>query len=314
MSVQTIFLTGASGLIGSEVLKNVVEIGYQVRVLTRDLKKPMLEEYCEVQKGDLAVECNWNQMLRGVDIVIHAAAEIRDQSSMKSVNFEGSLRLLNAAINVGVRRWIQVSSVGAYGTVNSGVVNELWNDNPKGIYEKTKSDFDLALVAASKRSCLEVCIVRPSNVYGSSMRNQSLKQMLNAIHRGLFAFIGPMGASANYVHVKDVVQAIDLCISHPNAANKIYIISAWATMEEMVSGLSTGAGLPPPVRRIPLRLATWLASALQWWPWWPLTVSRVQALSLRSRYSTKKIENELGWKLTMPVKEGMRQFSKGFRQ
>lgn len=314
MSVQTIFLTGASGLIGNEVLKNITKMGYKVRALTRKIKNPILEEFCEVQKGDLADECNWIQMLQGVDVVIHAAAEIRDQRLMKSVNFEGSLRLLNAAIEVGVRRWIQVSSVGAYGRVHSGVVDELWNDNPKGIYEKTKSDFDLALVAASKRSCLEVCIVRPSNVYGPSMRNQSLQQMLNAIHTGLFAFIGPMGASANYVHVKDVVRALYLCINHPNAANKIYIISAWATMEEMVNGLSTGAGLPAPVRRIPLHLATWLASAMQWWPWWPLTVSRVQALSLRSRYSTKKIENELGWKLTVPVKEGMQQFSQGFRQ
>jgi nucleoside-diphosphate-sugar epimerase len=133
--------------------------------------------------------------------------------------------------------------------------------------------------------------------------------MLNTIRRGFFAFIGPKGGSANYVHVQDVVQALMLCIAHPNAVNQTYIVSAWAVIEDMVSGLSTGAGLKPPVWRVPLRLASIVASMMQIWPKWPLTISRVQALSSRSQYSTKKIETELGWKLTVPVEEGMRQFS-----
>ena len=62
---------------------------------------------------------------------------------------------------------------------------------------KTKSDFDKELIQISRLSNLEVCIVRPSNVYGCSMRNQSIQQMLSAL-KGLFAFVGPKGASANY--------------------------------------------------------------------------------------------------------------------
>jgi len=47
-----------------------------------------------------------------------------------------------------------------------------------------------------------------------------------------------------------------------------------------------------------------------WWSDWPLTLSRVQAMSARTRYSTEKIEKELGWKLTVPIKEGMREFAR----
>lgn len=309
MPFQTILLTGASGLIGNEFLKNATLNGYHVRALTRKRQDLVLGKFCEVQNVDLAVECDFRGMLHGVDVVVHAAAELHDQNSMKSVNVDGSLRLLSAAIDAGVRRWVQVSSVGAYGPIHSGVVDESWSDSPKGLYEKTKSDFDLALIAASKCSDLEVCIVRPSNVYGAGMRNQSIKQMLNTIRRGFFAFIGPEGSSANYVHVEDVVQALMLCIAHPNAVNKTYIVSAWAVIEDMVSGLSAGAGLKPPVWRVSLPLASIVASVMQIWPKWPLTISRVQALSSRSQYSTKKIETELGWKLTVPVEEGMRQFS-----
>jgi nucleoside-diphosphate-sugar epimerase len=199
------------------------------------------------------------------------------------------------------------------GAILSGLVSEDWPDNPSGPYEISKTDFDEILKQAERDHGIEICIVRPSNVYGPGMRNQSIRQMLSAIRKNLFAFVGPEAASANYVHVQDVVQALDLCVSHPKAANQTYIVSAWATMEEMVSGLAEGAGITTPSRRIPLRVATVLAKAMQWWPRWPLTLSRVQAMSSRSRYSTKKIEKELGWKLTVPVKEGMHEFARDLR-
>jgi len=308
-----IFLTGASGFIGSEYLRALLSRGCCVKILSRDSGQWKTNALVEVYEGDLSSEIRWDQALLGVNVIVHVAAEIRDKNAMQSVNFDGSLRLLNAAVDAGVRRWVQLSSVGAYGLIQQGVVDEHWNDCPVGPYEKTKSDFDMALIQASKDSLLEVCIVRPSNVYGPGMRNQSIRQMLNVMRKKVFAFIGAEGASANYVHVQDVVQALDLCISHPKAANQTYIVSAWETMEEMVSGLAAGVGLNPPSRRIPLLVATLLAKAMQWWPRWPLSLGRVQAMSVRSRYSTEKIEKELGWKLTVPVKEGMREFSRDLR-
>ena len=310
---KKIFLTGASGFIGSKFLHQALEAGYQVRVFTRNANSFQQTNSLEVYQGDLTKECDWSAALLGVDVVVNAAGEFLDKDAMRLVNFDGPDRLLKTAINVGVRRWIQLSSVGAYGRVREGVVDESWKDLPIGYYEKTKSDFDLELIEISRLSNLEVCIVRPSNVYGCSMRNQSIQQMLSAIQKGLFAFVGPKGASANYVHVNDVVQALQLCICNGKAANQIFIISAWATIEDMAAGLANGLGLEPPVKRIPLQLAHALATLMQFWSKWPLTKSRVQAMSSTSRYNTKKIERELGWKLTVPVKEGMQKFSRGFR-
>ena len=309
-----IFLTGASGFIGSQFLRLLLKSGCQVRVLSRDPSQWATNTLVDVYEGDLSHEINWTRALMGVSVIVHMAAEINDKNTMQAVNFDGPFRFLNAAIDADVNRWVQLSSVGAYGAVQDGVVDEHWDDCPVGLYEKTKSDFDLALIQASRSSHLEVCILRPSNVYGPGMRNQSIQQMLNAIRKNLFAFVGPEGASANYVHVQDVVQALDLCVRHPQAANQTYIVSAWATIEDMVSGLAIGLGLNPPCRRVPLRVATLLATMMQWWSRWPLTLSRVQAMSVRSRYSTEKIERELGWKLMVPVKEGMRKFARDLLQ
>lgn len=311
---KIILLTGASGFIGSAFLRNILASGYRVRALTRDSRRKTLQDSLEWYQADLLKEEDWGKALLGVDVVVNAAAEIHDENLMQQVNVDTPRKLLNAAINSGVRRWVQLSSVGAYGPVQEGSVSEDWSDRPIGTYEISKTNFDKELQRAARSTGIDVCILRPSNVYGPYMRNHSIRQITNSISKGLFAFIGPCGASANYVHVNDVVQALDLCVSHPNAANQTYIVSAWATMEDMASGLAAGAELAPPSRRIPMSVATLLARGMQWWPRWPLTPSRVQAMSLRSKYSTEKIETELGWKLTVPVKEGMREFARDLRQ
>jgi nucleoside-diphosphate-sugar epimerase len=268
------------------------------------VEKSELKDLLIDQFGDMGGQ------LDGINRASVDTAEINDPALMPMVNVQGPKHLLHAALNAGVKRWVQLSSVGAYGPVQDRVVTEDWPDNPSGPYEQSKTDFDKVLKQAAQSQSIEVCIVRPSNVYGAGMHNQSIQQMLSGMRKGFFTFIGPVGASANYVHVDDVVHAMALCVDKPQAVNQTYIVSAWATMEEMVSGLAAGAGIAPPKRRIFVLMAMCLAVLFQWTPRWPLTMSRVQALSTRSRYSTEKIERELGWRLSVPVKEGMRQFAR----
>jgi nucleoside-diphosphate-sugar epimerase len=306
-------ITGATGFIGAAFLKRALTMGWHVRVLTRKSNNWPSQHGIEIVVGDLASTQDWSPVVAGVHVIVHAAAEIKDPALMQKVNVLGPTQLLHAAVNAGVKRWVQLSSVGAYGVVQEGVVREDWSDHPSGQYEVSKSKFDELLKRTTSNEGINICILRPSNVYGPGMRNQSITQMTNAIRKGVFAFIGSPGASANYVHVDDVVQALELCIEHPQAAHQIYIVSAWATMEDMVSGLSAGAGIATPKRRMWLLLAMCLAGLFKWLPRWPLTLSRVKAMSMRSSYSTEKIEHELGWRLSVPVKEGMQQFAKNMQ-
>lgn len=309
-----ILLTGATGFIGEAFLKQALHMGWRVRVLTRKLNNWPAEPGVEVVEGDLASTQDWSTVVAGVDVIVHAAAEINNVHLMSLINVLGSTQLLHAALNAGVKRWVQLSSVGAYGIIHDGMVSEDWCDNPLGPYEVSKSDFDKVLIKIAGTANIEICILRPSIVYGPGMRNQSILQMVNAIRNGIFAFIGVAGSSANYVHVNDVAQALILCVERPQAANQIYIVSAWATMEDMVAGLAAGAGRPLPKRRISSSLALCLASLFKWIPRWPLTKSRIAAMTTQSRYSTGKIERELGWKLSVPVKDGMQQLAREINQ
>ena len=307
---KLMLLTGASGFIGAAFLKRALAMGWHVRVLTRKSNNWPSQPRLEVVEGDLASTQDWSRVVAGVHVIVHTAAEIKDPALMQTVNVLGPTELLHAAINAGVKRWVQLSSVGAYGVVQEGVVSEEWRDYPSGPYEVSKSKFDEILRKMSSSEGINICILRPSNVYGPGMRNQSIWHLTKAMQRGVFAFIGPPGASANYVHVDDVVQALGLCVEQPPAGHQIYIVSAWATMEDMVGGLAAGAGIAPPRHRMWLLLAKCLAGLFEWLPRWPLTLSRVQAMSSRSRYNTEKIEHELGWRLSVPVEEGMKQFAK----
>lgn len=307
-------LTGASGFIGKAFLEDCLRAGWRVRVLTRKPDQWGNLPGLEVFVGDLIDTKDWQGFLQDVDVLVHAAAEIQNVEVMQDVNVDGPARLLSAAIAVGVRRWVQLSSVGAYGPVRSGWVDEKTTELPVGEYERTKTEFDRRLLQAQQHSGLQISILRPSNVYGPGMSNQSLFQLMRMIQRGVFAYLGPTGASANYVHVADVVQALMLCVTSPVAAGKVYIVSDWTTLENMIIALAKGLDAALPCRRFSLRLAHLLARLFQWIPRWPLTLGRVRALSNQARYSVTRIADELGWRTSVPVVQGMYDLALGFRE
>lgn len=306
---RLVAVTGASGFIGQALLNRLIDEGFRVRILTRQPKKWAESESLDVFTGDLVKTRDWTAFLVGVDVLIHAAAEIRNPDLMMEVNVQGPQRLLNAAVASGVRRWVQLSSVGAYGASVSGLVDENTSENPVGPYEKTKTLFDQLLRNLNPKNRMEFCIVRPSIVYGPGMSNQSLFQMMKMIRRGWFFYIGSAGSSANYVHIDDVVNAIVLSATRPQAAGKTYNVSDWTTIENMVQAIASGMNVMSPNRRFNLGIMLFLAKLLQWIPQWPLTEKRIRALSNCTRYSTQLISKDLGWRVSVPLEHGMKELT-----
>ena len=305
-----ILITGSTGFIGSAFISHARTMQCSVRVVTR--RPYMFSPYSpelEVFYGDFTSTSDWSEVVRGVDVIINIAAELTNISTINSVNFVGPSLLLKAAQHAGVKRWVQLSSVGAYGPLQAGFVCEDWPELPQNPYEVSKTCFDKHLISASLNSQIEYCILRPSNVYGSGMRNQSLSSLLLSIRNHTFCFIGPAGSSANYVHVDDVVQALSLAVLHRNACNKTFIVSSWAPFEDLVEGLALGSGLKMPSLRISILLARLLALPSKFLSFWPLSSSRIAAMTSSARYSTHSIEAELGWASSVSVREGMRQYA-----
>ena len=226
--VKVVAITGGTGFIGRHLLARHVALGDRVRYLTR--KKP-LESIpgAEIFIGDLSASETLRGFVQGADVLYHCAAELRDASAMEKTNVTGTTNLLRAATGE-IGRWVQLSSTGIYGAVRHGEVREDAEIRPGNAYERSKAAADaLVLAAAEKLSCV---LLRPSNVYGADMPNQSLFQLIRMIDKGLFFFIGPRGATANYVHVENVVDALLACAHATLPANgRAYIVSDHRPLE-----------------------------------------------------------------------------------
>ena len=111
-----ILLTGATGVIGSELLPILLSAGHDVRALVRDPRRLGAERVnVQIALGDLSDPFSMRHAMRGVDTVIHLAAAIRDQKggSIEELNGIGTMRLLRSAERAGVERFVFFSAMGA---------------------------------------------------------------------------------------------------------------------------------------------------------------------------------------------------------
>src|SRR3954452_10919689 len=111
-----LLLTGATGLVGSALLRRLVAEGTPVRCLVRDPRRLGAERVrVQIALGDLADPPSFRNALRGVDEVVHLAATIRDQprGSIEELNGIATWRLVQAAEHAGVQRFVFFSALNA---------------------------------------------------------------------------------------------------------------------------------------------------------------------------------------------------------
>lgn len=296
-------VTGGTGFVGAGVVRAHLERGDDVRVLTRREASPACGG-ARLVRGDLSGGEIPREFLRGADVLYHCAGELRDEGAMQAVHVDGTHRLLERASG-SIGRWVQLSSVGVYGPRRDGTITEDTPEAPVGPYERTKAESDALVRAAGARGALDAVILRPSIVFGPEMPNQSLFALLSAVDRGLFVFVGGKGASANYVPVENVVAALVLCGTAPAAAAGVFNLSAFTAMEDFIGVIAGALGRKPPRLRLPRRPLRAAARVLGAVPRWPLSTSRVDALSNRAVYSTARIESTLGYRPLVTVEDAL---------
>ena len=293
-------VTGATGFIGQRLVARLLEGGAfsEVRILTR---RPRPSERARVFVGDLVTGA-LEPLLDGVDVIFHCAGELRDEARMRSVHVVGTQRLL-AAARGRASRWVQLSSVGAYGqSRRTGLVDETAPLAPEGEYERTKTQAD---VFVGRESDISTVVLRPSIVFGPGMPNRSLYELIAIVDRGLFFFVGH-GAIATYVYVDDVAAALALCGTSPGASG-VYNLSDDRPLDQFIGAMALELGRPAPRLRIPVPAARLAAQALRHITRTPLTPARVAALARGVSYSSERIRTHLGFTFRVGVEEGLRR-------
>ncbi len=308
-------ITGGTGFIGSGLVLRHLAMGDTVRLLSRQSKVKLGGTEIPVShQGDLTNEnFDFSPFVDGVDVLYHCAGEIVNPSHMRSLHVEGTKKLIQAASG-RIGKWVQLSSVGAYGPQHDGVVTELTPLNPVGVYEKTKVDSDNLVSKAIQDNAFPGTILRPSNVFGVNMNNQSLYHMIAMIKKGFFFFIGKPGASANYIHVDNIVEGLIRCGEKSEGKGETYNLSDYCTLEAFVSIISENLGKSAPKLRLPGPAVGFAAKVFEKIPGFPLTSSRVAALINRAVYPINKIKQELGYSHLVSIEEGLIQLVAKFER
>jgi nucleoside-diphosphate-sugar epimerase len=298
-------ITGGTGFIGSALVQRHLQRGDAVRCLSRR-RLPGRDGRMEFVHGDLAKPgAQLTRFVDGLDVLYHCAGEVSNERRMRAVNVQGTAALL-AAASGRIGRWVQLSSAGVYGRYRDGVVSEETPVTPEGEYETSKAEADQMVVeAAGARRLNSVAVLRPTIVFGAGMPNRSIAQMIAVIQRGLFFFIGRRGASANYVHVANVVDALVLCGTSPGASGRIYNLSDWTTVEDFARVIADALGRPRPRLRLPERPVRLMVDACGRIVTLPLTQTRIDALVTRARYASHRIQQELGYVPRVSIATGL---------
>ena len=305
-------ITGGTGFIGRRLAMSHLERGDRVRLLSRRQVTGM-EGRADVFRANLAdPNADLRSFVEGSDVLYHCAGHLTDEGYMHAVHVEGTRRLVEVAAG-RIGRWVQLSSVGAYGPRYDEVVGEDAVEAPQGIYETTKHQSDVLVAAAAADRAFEHVLLRPSIVYGPEMPNRSLFQLISAVARGLFFFIGPPGAVVNYVHVRGVVSALMACAARAEAHGRVYILSDNCSVEEMVGIIATVLERPVPRLRLPIGPALLIARMFGRISGFPLSESRVRALTRRVVYDGSRIEKELGYRHPVTFDRGFRELVEHWR-
>ena len=300
-----IAITGGGGFIGSLLVDKHLKQGDQVRLLSRNTQ--LERKNVQYFFGDLSnSSVDLSDFVDGVDILYHCAGEVNNKSLMQELHVNGTQRLVDVAQGK-ISRWVQLSSVGVYGACRDGTITEDSKEQPFGIYEQTKTESDKIV----KNSGIPCAILRPSNVFGIDMPNQSLMGLLRTIQKGLFFYIGKKDKSlVNYVHIADVVEALMRCGSDDKALGEVFNLSQSETVEKMITSFASGIGSDKKILRLPEIVVRVLVSVFGKIPTFPLTSSRVDALTSRCVYDSIKVQKILGFKYSMTLEERFVLFSK----
>lgn len=195
-------VTGATGLVGSKIVERLIEIGYKVRILTRNRHFTSTEADCFI--GSLNDKDVISKFVKDAEAVFHCAAEIYDENRMWETNVNGTKTLVQHVKEANIPFFCHMSTAVVVGLTERKLVDEATPCNPRDIYEKSKLAAEI-IVRELQGNC-RTLILRPTEII-DDMRPGGLSLVVHhTIPDRIKVFI--KGAECTHlIHVDDVAAA-----------------------------------------------------------------------------------------------------------
>jgi nucleoside-diphosphate-sugar epimerase len=259
-----VFVTGGTGFIGGEVVRQLRDRGDDVVCLVRSPEKAtkLTALGCELVSGDLGNEDALRQGMSGCDAAIHAAAmyevgiPAKQRPAMWEANVAGTERVMRVALEAKVPRIVYVSTVGIFGNTNKQVVDESYK-NPEtdftSYYEETKLEAHKVVQRMIDEQDLPAVIVQPGGVYGPDDTSQ-VADLLEQFFAGRLPLLPFPELGICMTHVADIAGGIILGLDKGKLGETYVISGPVTTMREAVETVARISGRKAPKRDLPTGL------------------------------------------------------------
>ena len=245
----TVLVTGATGFVGHALIKNLLSDDCHVVAAVRSKQSLSDVNIEKVNIGSISGTTDWSKALKDIDVLIHCAARAHIMNDsvadplaeFRQVNTAGTLNLARQAAEVGVRRFVFISSIKVNGELTGsdtqphpsplaegeGVKDCFSEDDvfiPADPYGLSKYEAEQGLLALAKETGMEVVIIRPTLVYGPGVKG-NFASLLKWMKKGIPLPFGAIHNQRSLVALDNLVSFIIHCIDHPKAANEVFLIS-----------------------------------------------------------------------------------------
>ncbi|MEF1336886.1 NAD-dependent epimerase/dehydratase family protein, partial [Vibrio rotiferianus] len=230
---------------------------YDFRSVVREGEAHLTKDNYVVPTIDSTTD--WSNCFDGVDVIIHLAGlahnKLYTDAEYRAVNTDGTLRLALKAAEAGVKRFVFVSSIGVNGTNSYGSAF-LPSDvaNPHNSYAQSKYEAELGLKELSKRTGLEVVVVRPTLVYGPYAPG-NFGALIKLVSKLPMLPFGMADNQRSFIAVQNLADLLISCATHPHASGHTFLASDFkkVSIKEFTNAIGEGLGkkklqLPIPVR------------------------------------------------------------------
>jgi len=233
-SLPNILVTGANGFVGKALVTELAMRDLPVFALVRQASGSLPEKVKKREISDLTEVIDWLPIVQDIETVVHVAARahiMNDASpdpliEFRKVNTAVTLNLAKQAADAGVKRFIFVSSIKVNGELTRKNTPFKPNDYflPSDPYGLSKYEAEQGLLEMSKKTEMEVVIIRPPLVYGPGVK-ANFASMMRWVKKGVPLPFGAVNNQRSFVALDNLVSFITCCIDHPKAANEVFLIS-----------------------------------------------------------------------------------------
>lgn len=257
-----LFLTGATGFVGSHVARLATEQGTELRLLARPTSNTAhLPKDADVVIGDLRNPAEFASALQGCDALIHVAADYRlwvpDPAEMYKANVEGTRELLRLAREAGVPRVIYTSSVATMGFKTDGTVVD--EDTPVGEadmighYKRSKWMAEQVAVDAA-RSGQHVIVLNPTTPIGAmdTKPTPTGRIIVDFLNKNFPAYVD---TGLNLVDVREIARMHLAALERGRPGERYILGGENLTLKQILDRLAAITGLPSPEHKVPHAVA-----------------------------------------------------------